>query len=55
MSYYNQEADIIDRIREGDEYAFEELFHEYYPRLFVFALEFVGSRDLAKEIGRAHV
>ena len=50
MSLHTQESDIIERIRKGDEYAFERLFHTYYPRLFAFALEFVQSRDLAKDV-----
>ena len=50
MPIGTNESRMIKRIRRGDEHAFEELFYRYYPRLFAFALEFVNSRDLAKDM-----
>ncbi len=40
----------VERIRDGDEQAFEELFHAFYPRLCAFAVTYVGSYDAARDV-----
>lgn len=39
----------IRRIQEGDEKAYEDLFFEYYSRLCGFAVQIVGTDELAKD------
>ena len=41
---------IIDKIRKGDEHAFELLFRKYYTRLCGFANKFLASRTDSEEI-----
>lgn len=41
---------LVARIESGDESAFEELFRRYYRDLYLFALGYVRSRDLAEEV-----
>ena len=41
---------IINRIKDGDNQAFDVLFRRYYPRLFAFAHKFVQDEDLSKDI-----
>lgn len=41
--------ELIDRIRDGEEKAFEELFFNYYSNLCGFAVKFVNSPELAKD------
>lgn len=48
MDHY--EHDIINRIKEGDKKAFEELFIDYYPMLTVFAKKYIGNMNTAREI-----
>lgn len=40
----------MERVREGDEEAFEEMFYAYYPRLCAFAQKYVDSEDLARGV-----
>jgi RNA polymerase sigma-70 factor (ECF subfamily) len=40
----------VERIREGDEEAFEEMFYAYYPRLCGFAERYVDSTDIARGV-----
>ncbi|MFI5231710.1 MAG: RNA polymerase sigma-70 factor [Gemmatimonadales bacterium] len=42
--------DWLERIRTGDERAFEEVFQAFVDSLFNFALSYVESSDLADEI-----
>jgi len=44
------EAALLDRVRAGDEAAFEELFKEYYRGLCDFVRGYVRSRDTAEEL-----
>jgi len=44
------ESDLIDRLKEGDQTAFELLFHFYYPGLVMFAIQFIVDRNEAEEI-----
>ena len=46
----NQEQEIFDRIKSGDNSAFEKLFFEYYPRLTVFANKYVNDLETARDI-----
>jgi RNA polymerase sigma-70 factor (ECF subfamily) len=43
----------LERIRAGDERAFEELFKSYYPTLCTFVDGYVRSRDTAEELVQA--
>jgi len=44
------EKDLIVRLKEGDQTAFELLFHFYYPGLVIYASQFTADRDEAEEI-----
>jgi RNA polymerase sigma-70 factor, ECF subfamily len=44
------EQDIIEKIRSGDEKVFEEFFKTWYPKLCLFANQYVGSPDLSRDI-----
>jgi RNA polymerase sigma-70 factor (ECF subfamily) len=44
------ESALIDRIRSGDEPAFEQLFRAYYQPLCDFVLSYVRSRETAEEL-----
>ena len=46
----DDDAQCVQRIRRGDEQAFEALFHEYYEVLCDFVDRYVGSPDVAEEI-----
>lgn len=46
----NPEKQRVEKIREGDEYAFEQLFFEYFHDLCSYALQITSSRDQAKDI-----
>jgi RNA polymerase sigma-70 factor, ECF subfamily len=41
---------IVERIRSGDQAAFEKLFHQYYARLCVFSNSFVKSLDISRDV-----
>jgi RNA polymerase sigma-70 factor (ECF subfamily) len=45
-----QSAEWIERIRRGDEEAFERLFRAFTPGLCAFATRYVGSREVAEEL-----
>jgi RNA polymerase sigma-70 factor, ECF subfamily len=44
------EKDLIVRLKNGDQTAFELLFHFYYPGLVIYASQFTADRDEAEEI-----
>jgi len=44
------EAACIERVRAGDERAFEKLFHTYYEPLCRFVQGYVASHDAAEEV-----
>lgn len=44
------EKDLIVRLNEGDQTAFELLFHYYYPGLVVYSSQFTTDRAEAEEI-----
>jgi RNA polymerase sigma-70 factor (ECF subfamily) len=45
-----KEHELINRLREGDQTAFEILFRFYYPGLVVFAAQITFDKDEATEI-----
>ena len=45
-----EEAEIIERIRNGDIEAFETIFRAYYQSLCIFSLRYLKRTDLAEEI-----
>lgn len=45
-----QSAEWIERIRRGDEEAFEHLFRAFTPGLCAFVTRYVGSRAVAEEL-----
>ncbi|WP_394753983.1 RNA polymerase sigma factor [Crenothrix sp.] len=50
-SEHNQkDSDLINRICTGDENAFEQLYHHYYPRLFRFIGRTTWREDLNEEV-----
>lgn len=44
------EKDLIVRLKEGDQTAFELLFHFYYPGLVIYASQLTADRSEAEEI-----
>ncbi|HZK94146.1 MAG TPA: RNA polymerase sigma-70 factor [Prolixibacteraceae bacterium] len=44
------EKDLIVRLKNGDQTAFELLFHFYYSGLVIYASQFTADRDEAEEI-----
>ena len=48
---YN-EKDILERISEGEEPAFRELFSWYYPKVRVFLTEILKDREVAEDIAQ---
>jgi RNA polymerase sigma-70 factor (ECF subfamily) len=44
------EKDLLNRLSQGDEFAYETIFMTYYQPLSVFAVKLVGDMDLAKDI-----
>ena len=44
------EKDLIDRVIDGDQTAFEFLFHFYYPGLVIYSAQFTADRMEAEEI-----
>jgi RNA polymerase sigma-70 factor, ECF subfamily len=46
----DEESDLVVRIREGDEGAFESLYLAHHSELWRFAYSYVRSRDVAEEL-----
>jgi len=44
------EQALLNRIRKGDEQAFEQIFKSYYPHLVLFAQKYLGDRDLSESL-----
>jgi RNA polymerase sigma-70 factor, ECF subfamily len=44
---------LVERMRSGDERAFDEFFAAYFPRLFRFAVRRLGSEDAAEDVVQA--
>lgn len=49
MPTYN-DKELFALIAEGDEVAFEQLFHRYLPKLTAYALRLTKEQEVAKEI-----
>ena len=45
-----QENNIVNGIRTGNEQTFRELFNTYYPRLTLFAVKYIRNQEVAEEI-----
>ncbi|MEX2345711.1 MAG: RNA polymerase sigma-70 factor [Balneolaceae bacterium] len=41
---------LVERIRSGDQNAFESLFYRYYSKLCVFSNSYVKSLDIARDV-----
>lgn len=41
---------IVEKIRSGDQCAFESMFHNYYSKLCVFSNSYVKSLDIARDV-----
>ncbi|MGD9852874.1 MAG: RNA polymerase sigma factor [Nitrospirales bacterium] len=48
--YHRAEADLVERVRRGDETAFMELVERYHSSLLRVALTFVHGRAVAEEV-----
>nr|WP_321453290.1 RNA polymerase sigma-70 factor [uncultured Carboxylicivirga sp.] len=48
LDLYNNEQHLLNRIKEGDEKAFELVFRSYYPHLVLFAQKYLNDRDLSE-------
>lgn len=44
------EKNIADKIRSGDQSAYEKMFHRYYSKLCVFSNSHVKSLDVARDV-----
>lgn len=44
------EKELLARVAQADEKAFEQIVHYYYPRLLPFTTNITKSRDIAEEI-----
>ena len=44
---------LVQRMRSGDERAFDEFFDAYFPRLFHFAVRRLGNEDAAEDVVQA--
>ena len=44
---------LVQRMRSGDERAFDEFFAAYFPRLFHFAVRRLGNEDAAEDVVQA--
>ena len=47
---HDQESNLVARIRQGDETAFESLYLAHHDELWRFAYNYVRSRDVAEEL-----
>ena len=46
------ESELLTRLRDGNEGAFDAIFREHYPGLVVVATRLLGERSLAEEIAQ---
>jgi RNA polymerase sigma-70 factor (ECF subfamily) len=46
----SKKTDLAERIRCGDQAAFESMFHHYYSRLCVFSNSYVKSLDISRDV-----
>lgn len=44
------ETQLIEKIKSGDDVAFKVLYNKYYPRLYYFIYEFIRMDDIAENI-----
>jgi len=44
---------LVQRMRSGEEHAFDEFFGAYFPRLFRFAVRRLGNEDAAEDVVQA--
>lgn len=45
-----EEANILEKIKEGENSAFEYIYHKFYTPLCVFATRITGNQNIAEEI-----
>jgi RNA polymerase sigma-70 factor (ECF subfamily) len=50
VAAHNEEANLVARVRVGDEAAFESLYLAHHNELWRFAYTYVRSRDVAEEL-----
>ena len=50
VAAHNEEANLVARVRGGDEAAFESLYLAHHNELWRFAYTYVRSRDVAEEL-----
>jgi RNA polymerase sigma-70 factor (ECF subfamily) len=43
------EKDLVVRLKEGDQTAFELLFHYYYPGLVVYCTQFSEAEEIVQD------
>lgn len=47
------DIELVHRMRNADERAFDEFFNAYFPRLFRFAMRRIGHEDAAEDVVQA--
>jgi RNA polymerase sigma-70 factor (ECF subfamily) len=46
---HHNEAELVERVALGDEYAFKLVFNHYWPRVYSVALIFAKSPEVAED------
>lgn len=47
-----EDAELVERVRQGETAAYDRLFDRHYQRVYNFALRLVGDRDQAEDIAQ---
>ena len=47
-----RDAELVDRLRQGDQRAFLEIFNEWHPSMVRVALNYVRTRSVAEEVAQ---
>ncbi len=49
---FTDSNDLLTKLAQSDEYAFEFVFHQYYPRICLYALQFTENDKEAEDIAK---
>jgi len=52
MVDFADSKELIAKLRQSDEHAFEFIFHQYYPRICLYALQFTNDDKEAEDIAK---
>ena len=51
-NFLHNESHLLQRVAGGDEAAYKQLFHHYWPRVYSVALIFVKAPELAEDVAQ---